>query len=177
MVSVVERASRAAGSQPAASSANNPTASVTASQRHNSRPSRPSHTVSNVLPVHSRRDPFRIDYGIWPFDDQDYAIVCTVTNHALHTKFTTAVVQKTITTAELQQTTTTAELQPTITTAVIQQTITTAILQQIPTILYCFQNCQSNNVPSNPAHYALKPSAPHNTSHLQYAAMGETAPL
>ena len=34
----------------------------------------------------TRRDPFRIDYGIWPFDDQDYAIVCTVTNHALHTK-------------------------------------------------------------------------------------------
>ena len=65
---------------------NAPTASVTASQRHSSRPSRPSHTVSNVSPVHSRRDPFRIDYGIWPFDDQDYAIVCTVTNHALHTK-------------------------------------------------------------------------------------------
>ena len=54
---------------------NAPTASVTASQRHNSRPSRPSHTVSNVSPVHSRRDPFCIDYGIWPFDDQDYAIV------------------------------------------------------------------------------------------------------
>ena len=65
---------------------NAPTASVTASQRHSSRPSRLSHTVSNVSPVHSRRDPFRIDYGIWPFDDQDYAIVCTVTNHALHTK-------------------------------------------------------------------------------------------
>ena len=65
---------------------NAPTASVIASQRHSSRPSRPSHTVSNVSPVHSRRDPFRIDYGIWPFDDQDYAIVCTVTNHALHTK-------------------------------------------------------------------------------------------
>ena len=65
---------------------NAPTASVTASQRHSSRPSRPSHTVPNVSPVHSRRDPFRIDYGIWPFDDQDYAIVCTVTKHALHTK-------------------------------------------------------------------------------------------
>ena len=63
-----------------------PTASVTMPHRHNSRSSRPSHTVSNVPPVHSRRDPFRIDYGIWPFDDQDYAIVCTVTNHALHTK-------------------------------------------------------------------------------------------
>ena len=65
---------------------NAPTASVTASQRHTRRPSRPSHTVSNVSTVHSRRDPFRIDYGIWPFGDQDCAIVCTVTNHALHTK-------------------------------------------------------------------------------------------
>ena len=65
---------------------NAPTASVTAPQRYNSRPSRPSHSVSNVSPVHSRRDPFHIDYGIWPFEDQDYAIVCTVTNHALHTK-------------------------------------------------------------------------------------------
>ena len=65
---------------------NTPTASVAASQRYNSRQLRPSHSVSNVSPVHSRRDPFRIDYGIWPFEDQDYAIVCTVTNHALHTK-------------------------------------------------------------------------------------------
>ena len=65
---------------------NTPTASVAASQRYNSRQSRPSHSISNVSPVHSRRDPFRIDYGIWPFEDQDYAIVCTVTNHALHTK-------------------------------------------------------------------------------------------
>ena len=65
---------------------NAPTASVAAPQRYNSRPSRPSHSVSNVSPVHSRRDPFRIDYGIWPFEDQDYAIVCTLTNHALHTK-------------------------------------------------------------------------------------------
>ena len=64
---------------------NAPTASVTAPQRYNSRPSRPSRSISNVSPVHSRRDPFRIDYGIWPFEDQDYAIVCTVTNHALHT--------------------------------------------------------------------------------------------
>ena len=63
-----------------------PAASVTVPHRHNSHPSRPSHTVSNVSPVHSRRDPFRIDYDIWPFDDQDYAIVSTVTNHALHTK-------------------------------------------------------------------------------------------
>ena len=63
-----------------------PTASVTVPHRHSSRTLRPSHTVSNVSPVHSRRDPFRIDYGIWPFDDQDYASVCTVTNHALHTK-------------------------------------------------------------------------------------------
>ena len=65
---------------------NTPTASVAAPQCYNSRQSRPSHSVSNVSPVLSRRDPFRIDYGIWPFEDQDYAIVCTVTNHALHTK-------------------------------------------------------------------------------------------
>ena len=65
---------------------NTPTASVAASQRYNSRQSRPSHSISHVSPVHSRRDPFRIDYGIWPFEDQDYAIVCTVTNHALRTK-------------------------------------------------------------------------------------------
>ena len=62
-----------------------PAASVTVPHRHNNRPSPPSHTVSNVSSVHSRRDPFRIDYGILPFDDEDYAIVCTVTNHALHT--------------------------------------------------------------------------------------------
>ena len=62
-----------------------PAASVTVPHRHNSRPSRPSHTASNVSPVHSRRDSFRIDYGIWPFDDQDYVIVCTITNHVLHT--------------------------------------------------------------------------------------------
>ena len=43
---------------------NTPTASVAAPQRYNSRQSRPSHSVSNVSPVHSRRDPFRIDYGI-----------------------------------------------------------------------------------------------------------------
>ena len=63
-----------------------PTASVIVPDRHNSRPSRPSHTVSNVSHVHSRRDPFRIDYGIWPLDDQNSAIVCTVTNNALQTK-------------------------------------------------------------------------------------------
>ena len=34
-----------------------PAASVTVPYRNNSRPSRPSHTVSNVSPVHSRRDP------------------------------------------------------------------------------------------------------------------------
>ena len=57
------------------------TASAAAPQRHHSRPTRPSHTVSNVSHAHSRRDPFRVDYGLWPFDDKDYAIVCTVTNH------------------------------------------------------------------------------------------------
>ena len=60
-------------------------ASVAVSQRHNSRPTRPSHAVSSVSHVHSRRNPFRVDYGLWPFDDKDYAIVCTVTNHMVNT--------------------------------------------------------------------------------------------
>ena len=39
----------------------------------------------NVSPTHSRRDPFAADYGLWPFDDRDDDIVCTVTNNILHT--------------------------------------------------------------------------------------------
>ena len=62
-----------------------PAASAAVSQRHNSRPTRTSHTVSNVSRVHSRRDPFRVDYGLNPFDDKDYTIVCTVTNHMVNT--------------------------------------------------------------------------------------------
>ena len=46
------------------------TTSATVSQRHNSRPTRPSHTVSNVSHAHSRRDPFSVDYGLWPYDDK-----------------------------------------------------------------------------------------------------------
>ena len=61
------------------------TTSATVSQRHYSHPTRPSHTVSNVSHAHSRRDPFSVDYGLWPFDDKDYAIVCTVTNHMVNT--------------------------------------------------------------------------------------------
>ena len=41
--------------------------------------------VFNISPTHSRRDPFADDYGLWPFDDRDYDIVCTVTNHILNT--------------------------------------------------------------------------------------------
>ena len=48
-----------------------PAASAAVSQRHYSRPTRPSHTVSNVSHAHSRRDPFRVDYGLWPFDDKN----------------------------------------------------------------------------------------------------------
>ena len=62
-----------------------PTATVAASQRHNSRAVRPSHDVSNILHAHSRRDPFSVDYVPWPFDDRDYAIVCTVTNNMVNT--------------------------------------------------------------------------------------------
>ena len=62
-----------------------PAASTAVSQRHYGRPPRPSHSVSNVSHTHSRRDPFRVDYGLWPFDDKDYDIVCTVTNHMINT--------------------------------------------------------------------------------------------
>ena len=62
-----------------------PAASAAVQQRNCSRPTRPSHTVSNISHAHSRRDPFRVDYGLWPFDDKDYGIVCTVTNHMLNT--------------------------------------------------------------------------------------------
>ena len=61
-----------------------PAAPAAGSQRY-TRLARPPHTVSNVDHVHSRRDPFRIDYGLWPFDDSDYAIVCTVTNQMVNT--------------------------------------------------------------------------------------------
>ena len=46
-----------------------PAASTAVSQRHYGRPPRPSHSVSNISHTHSRRDPFRVDYGLWPFDD------------------------------------------------------------------------------------------------------------
>ena len=36
--------------------------------------------VLDVSLTHSCRDPFAVDYGLWPFDDRDYDIVCTVTN-------------------------------------------------------------------------------------------------
>ena len=60
-----------------------PAVSAAGSQRF-TRLARPSHTASNVDHVHSRRDPFRVDYGLWPFDDRDYAIVCTVTNQMVN---------------------------------------------------------------------------------------------
>ena len=37
------------------------------------------HGVFNVSQTHSRRDQFSIDYGLWPFEDRDYEIECTVT--------------------------------------------------------------------------------------------------
>ena len=48
-------------------------------------PPRPSHSVSNVSHTHSRRDPFRVDYSLWPLDDKDYDIVCTITSHMINT--------------------------------------------------------------------------------------------
>ena len=62
-----------------------PVTSVAASQRHNSRAARPPHDVSHISHAHSRQDPFSVDYGLWPFDDRDYAIVCTVTNNIVIT--------------------------------------------------------------------------------------------
>ena len=44
------------------------------------------HGVFNVSQTHSRRDSFSIDYGLWPFEDRDYEIVCTVTNNILNTE-------------------------------------------------------------------------------------------
>ena len=41
--------------------------------------------VFNVSQIHFRRDPFSVDYGLWPFEDRDYDIVCTVTNNILNT--------------------------------------------------------------------------------------------
>ena len=62
-----------------------PTVSATVSQRHNSRPTRSLHAVSNVSHVHSRRDAFSVDYGLGLLDDRDYALVCTVTNPMVNT--------------------------------------------------------------------------------------------
>ena len=43
------------------------------------------HGFFNVSPNHSRRDPFNVDCGLWPFDCRDYDIVCTVTNNVVNT--------------------------------------------------------------------------------------------
>ena len=60
-----------------------PSGSPTATPHRHVR--RTGHGVFNVLPTHSRRDPFTVDYGLWPFDDRDYDIVCTVTNNVVNT--------------------------------------------------------------------------------------------
>lgn len=50
------------------------------------RPGRPSlHDVASVTSGQPSRDFFSVDYGLCPFDDREYAIVCTVTNHIVHT--------------------------------------------------------------------------------------------
>ena len=38
-----------------------------------------------MSPADSRRDPFLLNYGLWPFDDKDYNIVCTVINLMVNT--------------------------------------------------------------------------------------------
>ena len=62
-----------------------PAVSTAVSQRHYGRPTRPPHSVSNISHAHSRRDPFRVDYGLWAFDDKDDNIVRTVTNDMINT--------------------------------------------------------------------------------------------
>ena len=62
-----------------------PATSVAASQHHTRRAARPPHDVSHISHAYSRRDPFLVDYGLWPFDDRDYAIACTVTNNMVNT--------------------------------------------------------------------------------------------
>ena len=76
------------GLRPPAHNMVTPSGSPTASpHRHVRRTGRQdaSHGVFNVSPTHSRRDPFNVDYGLWPFDDRDYDIVCTVTNNVVNT--------------------------------------------------------------------------------------------
>ena len=71
------------GLRPPAHNIVTPSGSPTASpHRH---VCRTGHGVFNVSPTHSRRDPFNVDYGLWPFDDRDYDIVCTVTNNVVNT--------------------------------------------------------------------------------------------
>ena len=53
-----------------------PSGSPTASPHRHVR--RTGHGVFNVSPTHSRRNPFNVDDGLWPFDDRDYDIVNVV---------------------------------------------------------------------------------------------------
>ena len=60
-----------------------PSGSPTATPHRHAR--RTGHGVFNISPTHSRRDLFTVDYGLWPFDDRDYELVCTVTNNVVNT--------------------------------------------------------------------------------------------
>ena len=62
-----------------------PACQASSSQAPSSLPWAPlAHGAASVSPVHSRRDPFSVDYGLWSFVDNDYNIVCTVTNLAVN---------------------------------------------------------------------------------------------
>ena len=74
-----------ASSLHAAPTTATPVTSVAAPQRHDTRAARPRHDISHISHAYSRRDPFSVDYGLWPFDDRDYAIVCAVTNNMVNT--------------------------------------------------------------------------------------------
>ena len=63
-------------------------ASSTASPHRNTpRNVRPDSTrdILNVSSTHSRRYPFSVDYGLWPFSDCDCDVLCTVTNNIVNT--------------------------------------------------------------------------------------------
>ena len=75
------------GLRPSAHNMVTPSGSSTASpHRHVCRTGRQdvAHGVFHVSPTHSRRDPLDVDYGLWPFDDRDYDMVCTVTNNVVN---------------------------------------------------------------------------------------------
>ena len=71
------------GLRPPAHNMVTPSGSPTASPHRHVR--RTGHGVFNVSPTPPCKDPFNVDYGLWPFDDRNYDIVRTVTNNGVNT--------------------------------------------------------------------------------------------